>query len=146
MAIVRIDPFQDFAALQDRVQRLFGHLPVRTVGTQHAWTPAVDIYETDGKGVVLKVELPDMTREEIDVTVEHDTLTIRGERKPPVDVKEGQYRRIERQYGTFARSFTLPATFDGTRASAEYKNGVLTVRLPLREEAKPRTITVNVAA
>jgi HSP20 family protein len=146
MAIVRIDPFQDFAALQDRVQRLFGHLPLRTVGGQYTWTPAVDIYETEGQGVVLKAELPDMTREEIDVTVEHDTLTIRGERKPPVDVKDGQYRRIERQYGAFVRSFTLPPSVDGARASAEYKHGVLTVKLPLREEAKPRTITVDVAA
>jgi HSP20 family protein len=80
------------------------------------------------------------------VTVENNTLTIRGERKLPVEVKEDQFRRVERQYGTFSRSFTLPNTVDASKVSAEYKNGVLTVKLPFRDEAKPRTVNVAVAA
>jgi len=95
---------------------------------------------------VIKAELPDMTREEIEVTVENDALTLRGERKLPGNVKEEQFRRIERRYGAFTRSFTLPNTVDASKISAEYKNGVLTVKLPFREEAKPRSINVEVAA
>ena len=87
-----------------------------------------------------------MTREDIEVTVANDTLTLRGERKRSTDVKEDQFRRVERQYGAFSRSFSLPTTVDASRVTAEYKNGVLTVKLPFREDAKPRTITVNVAA
>jgi HSP20 family protein len=96
--------------------------------------------------VVLKAELPDMTREDIDITVDKGTLTIKGEKKFSSEVKEEQFHRIERRYGSFSRAFTLPATVDATRVSADYRNGVLTVRLPLREEAKPRQIKVEVAA
>ncbi|HEY6361966.1 MAG TPA: Hsp20/alpha crystallin family protein [Vicinamibacterales bacterium] len=110
------------------------------------WIPPVDIYETDAHDFVVKAELPDMTREDIEVTVEHDTLHIRGTKKLPEGIKDEQIRRIERSYGAFTRSFTLPATVDSTKVSAEYKNGVLTVKLPYREEAKPRTINVEVAA
>jgi HSP20 family protein len=108
--------------------------------------PPVDIYETEGHDLVLKAELPDMAREDIELTVERNTLTLKGTRKRPADVKEEQIRRIERRYGSFARSFTLPPTVDATRVSADYKNGVLTVKLPFREEAKPRTINVEIAA
>jgi HSP20 family protein len=87
-----------------------------------------------------------MTREDIDVTVDNGTLTIKGEKKISNEVKEEQFHRIERRYGTFTRSFTLPRTVDTTKVGAEYKNGVLTVRLPLREEAKPRQVKVDVAA
>ena len=110
------------------------------------WVPAVDIFETDAHDVVIKAELPDMTREDIEVTVENNTLTLKGERKMPADVKEEQFRRVERVYGAFTRSFTLPNTVDAAKVSAEYKHGVLTVKLPFREEAKPRTINVEVAA
>ena len=110
------------------------------------WVPAVDIYETDGHDLIIKAELPDMTREDIEVTVENDTLTLRGTRKPPADVKQEQFRRVERNYGAFNRAFTLPNTVDAGKVSAEYKNGVLTVKLPFREEAKPRTINVEIAA
>jgi len=110
------------------------------------WMPPVDVYETDGHDIVIKAELPDMTREDITVTVEHNTLTLRGEKKFSGEVKEDRYRRIERSYGQFRRSFTLPNTVDPTKVSAEYRNGVLTVKLPYREEAKPRTINVDVAA
>jgi HSP20 family protein len=106
----------------------------------------VDIYETEKHDLVLKAELPDMTREDIEVTVEHDTLTLRGTKKAPADVKDEQFRRIERRYGAFSRSFTLPATVDASKVVADYRNGVLTVKLPFREEARPRTINVEVAA
>jgi len=108
--------------------------------------PPVDIFQNDDKEVVLKAELPDMVREAIDITVENGTLTIKGEKKVASDVKEDQFHRIERRYGAFSRSFSLPPTVDAARVSAEYKNGVLTVRLPLREDAKPRQIKVDVAA
>ena len=148
MAIVRFDPFREFATLQDRVNRLFGDVYLRDedVTARGGWVPSVDIYETDSHEVVIKAELPDMTREAIEVTVENNTLTLRGERKLPGDVKEEQFRRVERHYGAFTRSFTLPNTVDASKVSAEYKHGVLTVKLPFREEAKPRTINVEVAA
>jgi HSP20 family protein len=115
--------------------------------TQHGnWIPPVDIYETDDHDLVVKAELPDMAREDIDVTVENNALILRGTRKLPEGVKEEQIRRIERSYGAFNRAFTLPTTVDATKVSAEYRNGVLTVKLPYREEAKPRTINVEVAA
>ena len=110
------------------------------------WIPPVDIYETDGHDLVVKAELPDMAREDIEVTVEQNTLILRGTRKLPEGIKDEQVRRIERSYGEFNRAFTLPNTVDPTKVSAEYKNGVLTVKLPYREEAKPRTINVEVAA
>ena len=116
------------------------------LGQAGNWTPLVDIYETEGHDVVIKAELPEMAREDIDVTVDHETLTIKGTRKAPADVPEDRYRRVERRYGTFSRSFTLPNTVDSTKVSADYKNGVLTVKLPFKAEAKPRTITVDVAA
>jgi HSP20 family protein len=110
------------------------------------WIPPVDIYETEEHDLVVKAELPDMKREDIEVTVENDTLVLRGTKKLPEGVKDEQIRRVERSYGVFNRSFTLPKTVDATRVSADYKNGVLTVKLPYREEAKPRTINVEVAA
>ena len=110
------------------------------------WIPPVDIYETETHDLVVKAELPDMNREDIDVVVENDTLIVRGSKKLPEGIKDEQIRRIERSYGAFTRSFTLPNTVDSTKVSAEYKNGVLTVKLPYREEAKPRSITVEVAA
>ena len=112
----------------------------------NAWVPPVDIYQDGDKEVVLKAEVPDMALEDIDITVDNGTLTIKGDKKVAGDVKEEQFHRVERRYGNFSRSFSLPRTVDSTRVSAEYKNGVLTVRLPLREEAKPRQIKVNVAA
>ena len=110
------------------------------------WIPPVDIYETEEHDLVVKAELPDMKREDIEVTVENNTLVLRGTKKLPDGVKEDQVRRIERSYGVFNRSFTLPNTVDATKVSADYRNGVLTVKLPYREEAKPRTINVEVAA
>jgi HSP20 family protein len=124
----------------------FNYVPFEGIAAQGTWAPPVDIYETETKDLVIKAELPDMTREDIEVTVENDTLTLRGTRRLPVDVKEEQFRRVERSYGTFNRSFALPATVDASRVTADYKNGILSVKLPYREEARPRTINVEVAA
>ncbi len=149
MAIVRYhDPFRDLALLQDRMSRLFGDAFRRDddITAGGTWIPPVDIYESARHELVLVAELPDMTREDIDITVENLTLTIKGEKKLPGEVKEEQFRRIERTYGRFSRSFTLPNTVDAGKVSAEYKNGVLTVRLPYREETKPRQVKVEVAA
>ena len=148
MPIVRFDPARDFATLQGQIQRLFGDVYLRddNVSNRGTWTPPVDIYETDAHDLVVKVELPDMTREDIEVTVEQNTLTLKGEKKLHAGVNEDRYRRVERSYGQFSRSFSLPSTVDAGKVSAEYKNGVLTVTLPFREESKPRTINVEVAA
>lgn len=129
MTIARWDPFRDF-----------GFTP------PNAWVPPVDIYQNGDQVLVLKAELPDMAREEIDITVENGTLTIKGEKKLSTEVKEEQFHHVERRYGAFSRSFSLPQSVDATKVAAEYKQGVLTVRLPLREEAKPRSIKVDIAA
>ena len=149
MAMVRFDPFRDLAVLQDRMNRLFNESysgrredDLMNRGT---WSPAVDIYEVEG-ALVLKAELPDMRREDIEVNVENNTLTIRGERKLDNEIKQENFHRVERAYGSFSRSFSLPNTVDAGKIAAEYKNGVLTIQLPVREEAKPRTINVEVAA
>jgi len=111
-----------------------------------AWVPPVDIYQNGDQELVLKAELPDMTQSDIDITIDKGVLTIKGEKKVSSDVKDEQFHRIERRYGSFSRSFSLPQAVDASKVAADYKNGVLTVRLPLREEAKPRQIKVNVAA
>ena len=148
MAIVKVDPFRELTAMQDRMARLFGDVYLRDedTGFRGNWTPAVDIFETENHDLVLKSELPGMDRKDIEVTVENSTLVLKGEKKFDSEVKEENYRRIERTYGSFHRSFTLPTTVDASKVSADYKNGVLTVKLPYREEAKPRTINVEVAA
>ena len=134
--------------LQDRMNRLFGDVYLRDEDmTQRGnWVPPVDIYETEKHDLVIKAELPDMTREDIEVTVENNTLTLRATKKLAAEVKEEQLPPRRAAYGTFSRSFTLPNTVDAAKVGAEYKNGVLTVKLPFREEAKPRTINVEVAA
>ena len=129
MTVMRWDPFRDFGFT-----------------TGNTWVPPVDIYQTSDHELVLKAELPDLSREEIDITVENFVLTLKGEKKLASEVKEEQFHHIERSYGSFSRSFSLPRTVDATKVAADYKNGVLTVRLPLREEAKPRQIKVEVAA
>ncbi len=130
MTIVRWDPFRDFGF----------------TAPNNTWMPPVDIFQSDEHELVLKAELPDMSREDIDINIENFVLTIKGEKKVSNDVKEEQYHHVERRYGAFSRSFSLPQTVDPGRVSAEYKQGVLTVRLPLREDAKPRSIKVEVAA
>jgi HSP20 family protein len=150
MAIVRwTDPFREFAQLQDRLNRAFSDAYGRSdegLLSSGSWMPPVDIYQNGEHELVLKAELPDMTREDIDVTVDNGTLTIKGEKKLSGEVKEEQFHRVERRYGTFSRSFSLPPTVDPARVGADYRNGVLTIKLPMREEAKPRQIKVDVAA
>jgi len=147
MAIARFDPFRDLAVLQDRVNRLFGDAyGAREEGVLSNWVPAVDIFENERKELVLKAELPDVRKEDVSVTVENNTLTLTGERKLDSEVKKEQYHRLERAYGSFSRSFSLPTTVDTGKIGAEFKHGVLTVRLPFREEAKPRSIKVDVSA
>jgi HSP20 family protein len=150
MAMTRFDPFRDLAVLQERMNRLFtdslqGRSQDEGLVNRGSWTPAVDIYEIDG-ALVLKAELPDLRREDIDVNVENNTLTLHGERRFDEQVKQEQFHRIERAYGSFVRQFSLPSTVDSTRIAAEYKNGVLTITLPVREEAKPRSVKIEVAA
>lgn len=149
MAIVRWDPFHEVADMQDRMGRLLGEFYGRRgaddVMRRGAWIPPVDIYEDGNRELVIKAELPDMKREDIQLTVENQTLTIGGEKKMEADVREESCHRIERQYGTFTRSFSLPPTVDTSKVTADYKSGVLTVRLPMREEAKPKQITVKVS-
>jgi len=130
MAIVRWDPFRDFGF----------------TAPSTTWVPPVDIYQTREHELVLNAELPDMSREDIDINIENFVLTIKGEKKAAADVKGEQFHHVERRYGAFTRSFSLPQTVDPNRVTAEYKQGVLTVRLPLRDEAKPRSIKVDVAA
>jgi HSP20 family protein len=148
MPIVKVDPFREFAAMQDRMNRLFGNVYLRDedTGFRGSWAPPVDIYETENHDLVVRAELPGMTREDIEVSVENSTLVLKGEKKLDAEVKDESYRRIERTYGTFHRSFTLPNTVDTAKVTADFKNGVLTVKLPFREEAKPRSINVEVAA
>ncbi|MCC7241114.1 MAG: Hsp20/alpha crystallin family protein [Acidobacteria bacterium] len=144
MAITRFDPFRDLAVLQDRMSRIFGDAyTAREEGVLSNWVPAVDIFENEKKELVIKAELPDVNRDDVSVTVENNTLTLSGERKVDTEVKKEHYHRIERAYGSFSRSFSLPATVDSGKVAADFKNGVLTVRLPFREEAKPRSITIS---
>ena len=143
MAIVRWNPLGSLAGMEiDRLNRMFADF--QNEAFNQAWVPAVDIYETDGHEVVIKAELPDVKKEDINVTFENNVLTLSGERKQEETTKREQYQRVERHFGSFSRSFTLPASVDASRIVASYKDGVLTIRLPRREEAKPKQISVNV--
>jgi len=144
MTLTRWSPVRDLAAIEiDRLNRMFDAAFSGEPLNGGAWVPATDIYETPDKAVVVKVELPDMKREDIKVTFENNVLTIEGERKFANEVNREQYHRIERGYGAFRRSFTLPATVDAGRVQAGYTDGVLTVTLPRREEARPKQIPIN---
>ena len=148
MTIVRWDQARDMAALQEGLSRMLESVYRRPQEdlNRGAWVPVVDVYTNGQRELVLKAELPGMKEEEIEVTVEDNTITLSGEKKLDTEVSEEQFHRIERSYGSFARTFALPPTVDPTKVSAQYKTGVLTVRLPLREEAKPNKIKVAVAA
>jgi HSP20 family protein len=141
MTLVRWNPARELASMEiDGLNRMFEGF----YGNVRGWVPAVDIYETNAHELVIKAELPEMKREDINVTFEQHVLTLSGERKASLDDDNGSYHRSERSHGRFSRSFTLPATADGTRISASYKDGVLTVRVPQREEAKPKQIAVGI--
>ena len=151
MAIVRWEPFRDLVGLQDRMNRLFdeSYRGARPGADEDwalgaSWAPAVDIFEQDGN-IVLKAELPGVDAKDVDIRVENNMLTLRGERKFDKEVKRENYHRVERAYGTFTRSFTLPTVVDTEKIKAEFKDGVLRVTLPKREEAKPKQIQVQAA-
>ncbi len=144
MAITRWDPFREVMSLQNRVNNLFremneGDSPLTTA----SFVPAVDIYE-DSKKVVLKLEVPGIEEKDLDVRVENNTLTVKGERKFEKEEKEENFHRIERRYGSFFRSFTLPTTVDSEHINASYTNGVLKLELTKKPEAQPKQIKVNV--
>ncbi len=147
MATVRFDPFRELATMQDRLNRLVGDYSRRgedDLTARGDWIPPVDIYETGNHEIVIQTELPGLAKESIDLRVENTTLTIRGERKRSAEVRDEQYHRIERTYGSFSRSFSLPNTVDTEKVRADYRDGILTVTLPMREEARPRQIQVQV--
>ncbi|PYP99342.1 MAG: molecular chaperone, partial [Acidobacteria bacterium] len=142
MAIVRFEPFRELISLQDRMNRLFNE-SYRSQGSEDdwalggTWAPAVDIYEHENN-IVIKAELPGVDPKDVDIRLDNNVLTVNGERKLDNEVKKENYHRVERSYGAFTRSFTLPTTVDPSGIKAEYKDGVLRVTLPKREEAKPK--------
>jgi len=144
-SITRWDPFRNISTLQDQVNRLFESSFQGKADNSEltVWAPAVDIYETENE-LVLKADLPDINEKDLDVRVENNMLTIRGERKFEEKVKEDNYLRVERSYGSFSRSFSLPTTVNSEAIKAQYTNGVLTVELPKRAESKPKQVKVNV--
>ncbi len=145
MAIVRWDPFRDLNLLQDRMNRLFDDAgrswrtdePAATT----TWSPSVDIFETEGE-IVVKAELPGMDRKDITLHLENNVLTLRGERKFQKEKKDENYHRIERCYGNFSRSFSIPVTVDEEKIGADYKDGVLKIMLPKKEQARPEQIKI----
>ena len=146
MAITRFEPFRELAAVQSRLNRIFSEPYENGDDTlaQANWVPPVDVFENAQHELVLKAELPGVKKDDIDIKVENSTLTIRGERKREVETKEDGFHRVERTFGSFARSFTLPQTVSADGIKADYKDGVLTVILPAREEAKPRQVQIAV--
>ncbi len=143
MTLVRWDPFRELSAMQERMNRLFGeaYRPGEDdVMRRGAWVPPVDIYDAGNHELVIKAELPDMTKDDIEIVVANNSLTLRGEKKMDSSIKEESCHRIERTYGAFSRSFSLPPTVDASKVSADYKTGVLTIKLPVREDAKPKQI------
>jgi HSP20 family protein len=146
--ITRFDPFREFVTLQDRMNRLLRDS--RADGQDEALTtssfaPPVDVYE-DEHNVTLKIEVPGIDEKDIDVRIENNTLTVHGERKFEQEEKEENYRRVERQYGSFTRTFTLPNTVDQESVQADYDKGVLKIKLAKKQEAKPKQIKVNVGS
>jgi HSP20 family protein len=146
MTIMRYDPFRDLRTLQEEVNRLFSTNMTRAFDDEGigrgAWAPSVDIYENKDQ-IVLEAELPGMKQEDFDLSIENNVITLRGERKFEKTDENDNYHRVERSYGAFTRSFTLPHTVSAEGATAEYNNGVLRVTLPKREETKARRIQVT---
>ena len=142
MTLVRWDPVRELASMEvDRLHRMFNDFYGGPFS--RTWVPAVDVFETDAHEFVIKAELPDVKREDINITFDNGVLTLSGERKAEFDTSRDSYHRIERHHGSFMRSFTLPTSVDPARIEASYKDGVLTVRVPKREEAKPKQIEIK---
>ena len=146
--VTRWEPFREFSTLQDRMNRLFRETQGNSQDeslTSSSFAPAVDVYE-DEHNVALKIDVPGIDEKDIDVRIENNTLTVQGERKIEKEEKEQNYRRVERQYGGFTRTFNLPPTVDAEKVQADYDKGVLTITLPKKAEAKPKQIKVNIGA
>jgi HSP20 family protein len=146
MAVIKWDPFRDLNILQDRMNRLFedagrGIRRNEEPASTTIWSPAVDIYETEGE-IVVQAELPGMERKDIALNLENNVLTIRGDRQFKKETKEDNYHRIERSYGGFSRSFSIPTSVDEDKIRADYKDGVLRIALPKKEQAKPKQIQI----
>jgi HSP20 family protein len=145
--LTRWEPFREVSTLQDRMNRLFSE-QFANLGTEESlaagsFVPAVDVYE-DEHAIQLKFEVPGLDEKEIDIRLENNLLTVKGERKIEKETKEENYRRIERRFGTFTRSFTLPNTVSSESVKASYDKGVLTISLPKKEAAKPKQIKIEV--
>jgi HSP20 family protein len=149
MALVRWDPFRELEEVSDRLNRMFARPAVSGTNGKETmivadWTPSVDISETEGE-YQIKAEIPDVRKEDVKVTVEDGVLTIQGQRKQEKEEKGTKYHRIERSYGSFARTFSLPDVIETDKVKAEFKDGVLNLHLPKSEKAKPKAIEVKVA-
>jgi HSP20 family protein len=147
MALVRWNPARDLVSMRDEMNRLFGEVFGRAANDDAswfagAWTPPVDIFETED-ALVMKAELPGFTKDDISIELKENALTLRGERKHEMENKEENYHRRERVYGAFQRSFMLPTTVDQNNVQATYKDGVLELRLPKVEAAKPKRISIG---
>ncbi len=146
MAVVKWDPLRDLLSIQDRMNRLFEQTLSRSRSDEgmaaSTWSPAVDIYETP-ETIVMKAELPGLAREDIEIHVRDNTLTLKGERRFAKDVQQENYLRIERVYGAFQRNFTLPATIQQDKIHAIFKDGVLELTLPKAEAAKPKKVVIE---
>ena len=146
MAIVRYNPFRELRTMQEQMNRLLDLAWNREAGEElkeGVWQPPVDIYE-DEESVVIKAEVPDIDQKDIEVRIEDNTLMLKGERKLDQSIQKENYHRVERYYGPFQRSFSLPATIDQEKIKANCERGVLTIILPKREEKRPKQITVEV--
>jgi HSP20 family protein len=147
MALARWTPMRNLASFQDEMNRMFQEFFRGGTGEEagwglRTWTPAVDIYDTDD-ALILKAELPGVSKDDVSIEIHNNTLILRGERKHEAEVKEGDYYRAERAYGTFQRSFVLPTQVDQDQVQATYTDGVLELRLPKSEAAKPKRIAIT---
>ena len=148
MTLVRWDPFRELEDMSERLNRVFSRPSRPNNGKENLtvadWMPTVDISETEGE-YLIKAELPEVKKEEVKVTVENGVLTLQGERRQEKEEKGKKFHRVERSYGSFVRSFSLPETVDEGAVKAEYKDGVLNLHLPKAEKVKPKAIDVKVA-
>ena len=145
MNIIKYDPFRDLRSLQDEMNRLFSSNLPRISGQEEmstGWSPSVDIFESENT-LVLEAELPGMKREDFELSIENNVITLRGERRFEKKDEGDNYHRVERAYGSFTRSFNLPRTISTEDIKAEFKNGILSVALPKKEEAKARRIEIT---
>ena len=148
MTLVRWDPFRELEDMSERLNRVFSRPSLRNSGKENLtvadWMPTVDISETEGE-YLIKAELPEVRKEDVKVTVENGVLTLQGERRQEKEEKGKRFHRVERSYGSFVRSFTLPESVDESSVKAEYKDGALNLHLPKSEKVKPKAIDVKVA-